>query len=266
MSTQSAPSLSATQAPGSPARQNRLKIVGHVLDFEKARQSQRQFATKQGLARTTLQNWLHCKADLDASPAVVAFFESPEGVAFLHRQLVAAHLVFGQMGACGLRLMCLFLKMAQLRPFVASSLGSQHKVARAIEQQILVYESEQRAALGAQMTPKTISVGEDETFHPDICLVALEPVSNFLLVERYAERRDAATWSKALTEGLEGLPVKVNQVVSDEAKGLVRHACVELNAHHSPDLFHVQYGLDPIWWTVPKAPESAVGVRDVQEG
>jgi hypothetical protein len=37
------------------------------------------------------------------------------------------------------------------------------------------------------MPPREISVAEDETFHPEICLVGIEPVSNFILVEQCPE-------------------------------------------------------------------------------
>src|SRR3954454_2911387 len=40
-------------------------------------------------------------------------------------------------------------------------------------------------------------------------LVALEPVSGFLLVEQYAARRDQATWDAAVQQGLAGLPLTV---------------------------------------------------------
>jgi DNA-binding transcriptional MerR regulator len=72
-------------------------------------------------------------------------------------------------------------------------------------------------------------------------LVGIEPVSNFILLEQYAERRDADTWDHCLDERLTGLPVSVLQVTSDEAKALIRHAEFCLGAHHSPDLFHVQH-------------------------
>ena len=39
------------------------------------------------------------------------------------------------------------------------------------------------------MPRRSISLCEDETFHPQTCLVAIEPVSGFILVERYSERR-----------------------------------------------------------------------------
>ena len=42
---------------------------------------------------------------------------------------------------------------------------------------------------------------------------------------------------------LEGRPVDVIQVTSDEGKGLVAHVTQGLGAHHAPDLFHVQHEL-----------------------
>ena len=35
------------------------------------------------------------------------------------------------------------------------------------------------------------------------------------------------------------MPVRVIQATSDEAKGIVHHVQKDLNAHHSPDLFHI---------------------------
>jgi hypothetical protein len=43
---------------------------------------------------------------------------------------------------------------------------------------------QQRRQLGEGLAPRTITVCEDETFHPEICLMGLEPVSNFILLER----------------------------------------------------------------------------------
>jgi hypothetical protein len=91
------------------------------------------------------------------------------------------------------------------------------------------------------MMPMPITVCEDETFHPQVCLVSIEPVSDFILLEVYCQGRDAASWTTQLTTALEGLPVAVVQVTSDQAKGLLAHARDGLGAHQSPDLFHVQH-------------------------
>ena len=90
------------------------------------------------------------------------------------------------------------------------------------------------------MPHREITLCEDETFHPQICLVAIEPVSNFLVLEEYAAKRDAPTWNTAIAEALQPFSVTVIQCVSDQAKALIAHAETHLGVHHSPDLFHVQ--------------------------
>jgi hypothetical protein len=91
------------------------------------------------------------------------------------------------------------------------------------------------------MLAQGITLCCDEHFHGHRpCLVAIEPVSNFLVVEGYRERRDGQTWKEAIAEGLRGLPVQVIQITSDQAKGLLRCARDGLAAEHSPDVFHLQ--------------------------
>ncbi len=214
-----------------------------VFQFEAGHCSQRAFAETTGVPRSTLQHWLKRKHQIEADPALVAFFESPTGLAFLHRLVGACHLTFTQQGTCGIRLVCEFLQRSGLNRFVATSFGAQQALARQFEQAILDYGASQRSALASQMTPKRITVSEDETFHPQVCLVSIEPVSDFLLLEVYCQGRDALSWTTQLTTALEGLPVEVVQVTSDEAKGLLAHAREGLGAHHSPDLFHVQHEL-----------------------
>ena len=244
MLTHNSPYSTAAQAPAPSCQRNRLEIVGKVLDFEQARSrhiSQRQFAAEQQVPRTTLQGWLQCKQDLDAAPELIAFIESPVGLAFVHRLVHGAHLIFNQIKNCGIRALCQFFQLVGLGPFVATSYGAQQNVASQMEQHIVQYEEPERVRLSAQMAPKQICLGEDENFHEKMCLVAVEPVSDFLVVERYAEHRDAATWNQAVTEGLRGLPVKVVQVTSDEALGIVSHAEQGLGVHRGPDLFHGQH-------------------------
>ena len=69
-------------------------------------------------------------------------------------------------------------------------------MASQVEQLIGQFGQEEDKRLGQQMPRKSISLCEDETFHPQICLVAIEPVSNFLILKAYAQQRDAARLSK----------------------------------------------------------------------
>jgi len=225
-------------------RHGRLVEVESLTELERRQSeegiSERQVADDLEIPRTTLQHWRNRKDGLAASPAAVAFFESPEGLEFLHRFNVAAHLVMVWMGACGIRMVCLFIELTGLGPFIAASYGAQQKVSAGLQSALVDYGQEERDRLTEGMERKRITVCEDETFlSEDICLVAMEPVSGFMLIESYADRRDTKTWNAAMAEGIKGLNVEVIQSTADEAPALSRHAR-DMNAVHSPDLFHVQ--------------------------
>ena len=203
--------------------------------------SQREIAEEIGIPRSTLQHWLERRQGIDAQPELVAFFESEVGIAFIHRLLVAAQFVITMLGTSGVRRVCLFMELSGLDRFVAGCYGAQRQVNQALEEAIISYGEQERRRLSAMAKPKTITICEDETFHPEICLVAIEPVTNFILLEEYAADRKAQTWTAALKESLRDLPVEVIQATSDEGRGICRHIEQELGAHHSPDLFHVQH-------------------------
>jgi hypothetical protein len=205
--------------------------------------SQRDFARESGTPRSTLQGWLARKRGLELAPEVGAFLESPAGLAFGQRVVEAARLVFTQMGPGGIRPMCLFLELSQLDRIVASSYGVQHKASAAMQSQIVEYGKQQRSSLASSMPQRSISLCEDETFHPQTCLVAIEPLSGFIVLERYSQQRDEKSWTAAMAEATADLRVEIVQAVSDEAKGLLAHAREGLGVHHGPDLFHVQHDL-----------------------
>ena len=205
--------------------------------------SQRQLAEELGVPRATLQHWLNRKNRIDADPDVVAFLESPAGVAFLHQLVLAAQFVITLVGTGGIRVVCLFLELSGLDQFVAASYGAQQQVTVAMEEAVVEFGQEEQERLGKDMKPKQITICEDETFHPAICLVAIEAVSNFILLEEYAENRRAKAWTGAMGEATEGLCIEIIQSTSDEGKGLLRHVETDLGVHHSPDVFHVQHEL-----------------------
>jgi hypothetical protein len=205
--------------------------------------SQRQAAEELKVPRSTLQHWLKRKDSIDAEPEVVVFFESSVGVAFLHRLVLAAHYVITLLGPSGIRRVCLFLELTGLDQFVAASYGAQQQVSVAMEESVVAFDKAEKKRLAKDMKLKQITVCEDETFHPQVCLVAIEPVSNFILLEQYADNRKAKTWTRAMEEATEELPVEIVQSTSDEGRGLLSHVKEDLGAHHSPDVFHVQHEL-----------------------
>jgi hypothetical protein len=239
-------------SPATPTLQDSFRYrrgdtVHHLQqrrDPDAARVSTRQAARDADLPHTTLRYWQQRLQHTDAPAELVTFFESPVGLAFLKRLLLALHVVFQQHGTAGIRPLGRFLELTQLNPFVAASYGAQQRLATLLQDLLGQYDQEQRQHLAGAMKPKDITLCEDENFHGDQpCLVAIEPVSNFLVLEVYRPHRDADTWSGVVAAALEGLPVTVVQVTSDLAQGLQAHAKDGLAAQHSPDLMHVQADL-----------------------
>jgi hypothetical protein len=212
-----------------------------ISDYETRNQtiSQRDFAKMVDIPRSTLRHWLARKNGIDAHPVLIEFFENPVGIAFLHRLVTAAHVSFTKNGTASIHNVSDFLEESGLSPFVASSYSSQRRVSKQLDDNIIQFGKTEGKRLAQQMPAKAITLCEDETFHPEICLVAIEPVSNFILVEKYAMDRKTKTWNEVVRDALDNLPVEVIQVSSDEGRSLISHALEGLKVHHSPDCFHV---------------------------
>src|SRR5215831_3502319 len=205
--------------------------------------SERQAAKALKVPRTTLQAWRRWHDTLDTCPHVADFFQSGPGLAFLHRLVIAFHLVCVEVGACGIRLVCLFLHVTGLNRFVAASYGAQQQVNLQVEQAIVTYDQDETARLASGMPQKDLTVTQDETFTGGLCLITMNPESNFIIVEQRAQARDQTTWDDLMAPALAPLKCRVIQSTSDEAPGLLAYVEHYLEAHHSPDLFHVQHEL-----------------------
>jgi hypothetical protein len=224
-------------------RLQRAGLLEQYRDLQAHGLSQRRAAQRLDVPRTTLQAWQAWQGRLEACPRVVEFFESVPGLAFLHRLVLALHVVFVEIGACGIRCICLFLEMTGLNRFVGASFGTQQRINVGVEKAMVAYTREETQRLAQGMPSKAITVAQDETFTGGLCLVAIEPVSNYILLEHTAEARDQDTWNRLMAGALTPLRCTVIQSTSDEASGLLAYVEHHLGAHHSPDLFHVQHEL-----------------------
>lgn len=222
---------------------NRKLVAINLADYEaqlKSGKAQRNAAEALGIPRGTLNEWKDRKDKIPYAKSVIDCLESPDGMEFLHRLMIALQLVMTEVGACGIRLVTMILELTGIHHFVGSSYESLRQRGVLLENTILEFGKSEQERLAKNMPHKKITIGEDETFDPKICLVGIEPVSNFILVEKHSDKRDAASWNKATDQALQGLDVEVIQSVSDEAKAIINHAEQHMGAHHSPDLFHVQ--------------------------
>jgi hypothetical protein len=134
--------------------------------------------------------------------------------------------------------------LSKLDKWVASSNGAVHNFSGRFEAEIGIFGNEQKQVLAKEMPKRKIVLGEDETFHRNHpCLVAIELVSNYILVEEYADQRRAEDWNLAMNKALTGLNVEILSSTSDEGTGILAHVKKELKVEHAPDIFHLQQDL-----------------------
>ena len=145
------------------------------------------------------------------------------------------------LGASSVRHVCQYLELTGLDRFVGSSYGNQQKVSVQMEKAVVEFDKQETARLAKGMKTKEITVCQDETFHPETCLVAIEPDANFILLEKYSGGRKGSDWTEAMQEATKNLPVQIIQSTSDEGTGILHHVKKGLGAHHSPDVFHIQH-------------------------
>ena len=89
-------------------RMRRAELLDQYRDLQAQGVSQRHAAKGLAVPRTTLQAWRVWQERLDSCPQVGTFFASGPGLAYLHRLVMALHVVCVEIGACGIRLVCLF--------------------------------------------------------------------------------------------------------------------------------------------------------------
>jgi hypothetical protein len=126
---------------------------------------------------------------------------------------------------------------------VASSYGAQQQVNCQVEHAIGAYRHSATARLAQDMPHKDLTVAQDETFTGGLCLITMAPESNFSLLEQLAQGRDQTSWNAFMAPALAQFHGRVIPSTSDEAPGLLAYVEPYWEAHHSPDLFHVQHEL-----------------------
>lgn len=226
-------------------KQQRQKADARRLDlFRAGSLSERQFAVANGVQRTSFQRVRYRAEGINLPKATVRFFTSEEGLEFLHQLQVSAVFELHECGNASFSVISAFWDRAQLSCFIGASESSLQRVAVEAEGLIAQFGRAESSRLGKLMPRKTISMAEDETFFPgSTCLVGIETVTNYILVECLADNRKSETWDAAATTALADLPVTVELSVSDEGKNIIKHTQDCYGGHHSPDLFHTQQEL-----------------------
>lgn len=222
-----------------PVIARKITAFQELITLQRHRQSARQAADFLEVPNSTMQSWQKRCSSQKVPRELKEFFSTPVGADYLQRNILAVMKLM-KCGPCGIRGMQEYLRLTQLDHFVASSEGALQDFWKRYEEAVLVYGEQQERKLASTMSRRKITVGLDELFRGRRpCLVAIEVVSNYILMEKFTEDRKTETWKKEIEHHLSHLDVEVTQVVSDLCGG-IRSCAEKLGAEHIPDLFHAQ--------------------------
>lgn len=222
------------------ARHGRISISKLLEASQNTNLSESEFSNSQGIPKSTFQGWRYSKEKIDAPPAQVEFFESETGQCFLERLVYGVIFHLHECGSVSLNLISACFKDIGLSQFCASSPTHLKKLARIMQDEIANFGKEQVASLSKDMSPRKISVAQDETFfNGQTCLVGIALYSNYIFLEKIVADRKADTWNASMDQALKGLNVTVLQSCSDQGSSLIKHVEQHLSAASSPDLFHI---------------------------
>ena len=153
MNTANSDPLDAASGKKVWERADTAKIIS---DFESREQtvSQRAFAEKTRVARSTLRHWIARKNNIDAHPILIEFFEHPVGIAFLHRLMTSAHVSFTKAGTASIHNVSDFLNRSGLSPFIALSYSTQRRISAQLDKKIIQFGGDEAQRLAQEMLIK----------------------------------------------------------------------------------------------------------------
>lgn len=218
------------------------KIIAfqELIASKHTKTSRREASALLGVANSTMQSWINGEADTQASTEELdVFFSTPTGIKLIKRIMFAVYFAI-RFSCGGVRGIQECLRLSGLNKFIASSKGALQAFSDRCEEYIIEFGKTQEAQRAKTMKQRKITAVLDEMFrknHP--CLVAIDVVSNFILLEKFTKDRKAETWIKELKPRLDELNVEAGKVVSDLC-GAIRASAGELGAEHTPELFHAQ--------------------------
>jgi len=224
----------------SPEVSRKIVAFEEIIRAENIKSS-REITKLLSIPNSTMQTWREQKmAKWAMDDEINMFFSTPAGSSLLFR-IVLAIMYNNKCGASGICGVQESLHNSGLDKYVATSIGALQKFWLRCEDSILAFGEQWEQKLAKKMKTKKITVILDEMFRKrKPCLVAIEAVSNYILLEKFTEDRTSATWKKELEDVTKELPITIGQVTSDLC-GAIRSLAKEYGANHSPDIFHGQY-------------------------
>ncbi len=217
------------------------EIIACLDEYRKKREelgSQRKAALSLNIPRGTIRHWLNNEDN------EVEFLNTNPGLEFITKIYNAALFSFHLKQSSSVDAVSEFLTLSGLSKYIAPSHGSVYKAALEMIAITGEFGDKEDKRLGKLMPHKMISYALDESFYKSKpYLVGIEPVSNFILLEKQSDNRQSETWAQAIYQSIKYFNVQLFQSVGDEGSGIRKCVKEILGLYHSNDIFHVQYEL-----------------------
>lgn len=220
-------------------RASKIVAFRQLTSLKQSPLSKRQAAALLEVPFSTMKSWEIQERCQELDPQLVEFISTLAGQKFLNRLVASAYIAI-RYDHGGIRAIQEFLQLSKLDNFVASSTGALHAYVVRAEKHIVAFGASQEMLLAQNLKQRKVTVGLDEMFRGrQPCLVAIEIVSGYILLEKFTGDRSTETWIQELKPNLAKLDIQIDQVVSDLCGG-IRSCARGLGAVHSPDIFHSQ--------------------------
>lgn len=181
---------------------------------------------------------------MGGGPDARAFFDGPEGQRWLHGLLVVLLLIVVLQCGAGVERVQFILKALGLDKRIACSRAHLQERVITMSARVRDFGVEATHALCAKLQERVVNLVADEMWLAGtMVLVALDPVSGWIGVQKTALKRDGETWTGEVRDAFKGMSLTIRTVGADCAKGLIHMALSGLGVTHSADLFHGQYEL-----------------------
>lgn len=164
-------------------------------------------------------------------------WEHEEGYEWIRQHYFATLLMFGVEQGIGADTLSRYFKMLRLDTHIGVSPSSIRTRLTQLQDSIIRFQEEIEKSFKGSF--KDVIGAADETFFGNfLILVFMDLSSGYLILEDIADDRSFDTWLKTVKPRLEQLGVKVQLMVSDRAKALIKLALAGLECEHNSDLFH----------------------------
>ncbi|MDH3327523.1 MAG: DUF6399 domain-containing protein [Gammaproteobacteria bacterium] len=168
-----------------------------------------------------------------------SFWEQEEGYEWIRLVYFGTLLIFGVEQGVGADNLSRFFKMLRLDTHIGTSPSSIRASLTALQDMIIRFQEEVEKCQGGAI--KNVIGAADETFFGNLLiLVFMDLSSGYIILEDIADGRSFDTWLKMAEPRLEQLGVKVQLLVSDRAKALIKLVVDGFNCEHHADIFHSQ--------------------------